>query len=75
MWHVFEKHVIQTNSWCFVIRNQIDTLISNLSFGHNLCCKYSNGLCKFNLDIFILRAFQWYKKAFNPMSLALQIAL
>jgi hypothetical protein len=23
-------------------RNQIDTLTPSLSFGHNLCCKYSN---------------------------------
>ncbi len=26
-----------------MVRNQIDTLTLDPSFGHNLCCKYSNG--------------------------------
>jgi hypothetical protein len=51
------------NGW-----NQIDTLTFGLSFNHNLCCKYSNGSCEPILDIYVLRFFQWYKEAFNPMN-------
>jgi hypothetical protein len=39
-----------------------------LSFGHNLCFKYLNELCKPILDICIPRIFQWYKELLNPMS-------
>ncbi len=51
-----------------MVENQIDTLILNLSFGHNLCFKYSNGTWKLILDIYVPRAFQWYKELFNPMN-------
>jgi hypothetical protein len=37
------------------------------SFDHNLCYIYPNGSCEPILNIFVLRAFQWYKKLFNPM--------
>jgi hypothetical protein len=43
-------------------------LTFDLSFGHNLCFKYSNGSCESILDIYVLRYFQWYKKLFNSMS-------
>jgi hypothetical protein len=46
----------------------LDILTPNLSFGHNLWCKYSNGSYKPILDIYVLRTFQWYKEALNPMS-------
>jgi hypothetical protein len=42
-------------------------LISNISFGHNLCFKCSNGSCKLISDIYILRDFQWYKECPNPL--------
>jgi hypothetical protein len=45
------------------------------SFSHNLYCKYSNGSCKLNLDIYVSRSFQRYNFFFNPMSFDLQIAL
>ncbi len=48
--------------------SQIDNLIPNPSFGHNLCLKYPNGSCEPILDIHISRAFQWYKELFNPMN-------
>jgi hypothetical protein len=51
-----------------MVKSQIDTLIPNLFFGHNLWFKYSNGSCKPILDIYVLRAFQCYKEVFNPMS-------
>ncbi len=40
-------------------------LIFDLSFGHNFCCKYSNGSCKPILGIYVSRAFQWSKELFN----------
>ncbi len=30
--------------------------------------KYSNGSCELILDIYVPKAFQWYKELFNPMS-------
>jgi hypothetical protein len=37
---------------------------------HTLCFKYSNGTYDPILDIYVPRAFQWYKELFNPMSFA-----
>jgi hypothetical protein len=51
-----------------MVGSQIDTLTPNPSFGHNLCFKYPNGSCEPNLNISILKDFQWYKELFNPMS-------
>jgi hypothetical protein len=36
-------------------------------FGPNLCVKCPNGSWKPILDIYILRAFHWYKECLNPM--------
>ncbi len=41
--------------------------IHDFSFGYNLCFKCPNASCKLILDIYIPRAFQWYKKIHNPM--------
>jgi hypothetical protein len=41
---------------------------SNWQFDHNLCFEYPNGSWKPILDIYILRAFQWYKEIFNLMN-------
>jgi hypothetical protein len=69
MWHTICTLVIQGNSKLLVVGNQFDTLSPNLSFGHNLCCcKCSNESCKPILDIYVLRAFQWYKEIFNTMN-------
>jgi len=62
------KHVIQGDPRLLVVRNQIDILIPDPFFGHNLCCKYLNGLYELILNIYISRAFQWYKELFNTMS-------
>ncbi len=43
MWHDTCTHVIQNDFQLLVVGSQIDTLTLNLSFNHNLCCKYSNG--------------------------------
>jgi len=52
-----------------VVESQIDNLTFGRFFCHNLCFKYSNGSCEPILDIYVVRAFQWYKKFFNPMGL------
>ncbi len=51
MWHVTCMHIIQGDSWLLAVGNQIGTLIPSLSFGHNLCYKYSNGSCEPILEI------------------------
>jgi hypothetical protein len=57
----------QGDSWLLVLRSQIANLTPNFSFGPNLCFRCPNGLCKPILDIYVLKAFQWYKKLFNPL--------
>jgi len=58
----------QGDSWLLVVESQIDNLICDPSFCHNLCFKYSNGSCKPVLDIIVPIAFKWYKEFFcrNP---------
>ncbi len=68
MWHGTDMHVIQCDSIFLMVGSQIDTLIPDLSFGHNVCCKHSNGSCKTILNIYISKAFQCYNEIFNLMS-------
>jgi hypothetical protein len=48
-----------------MVRSQIASLTPDLSFGHNLCCRCSNGSCKLILDIYNSISFQWYKERPN----------
>jgi hypothetical protein len=50
-----------------MVGSQIGNLIPDPSFGYNLCFRYPNESCQPILDIYVPRAFQWYKKLFNPM--------
>jgi hypothetical protein len=68
MWHATRMYVIQGDSQLLMVENQIDTLTPNLSFGHNLCFKYSNGSNEPILDIYASIIFQWYKEIFNVMN-------
>jgi hypothetical protein len=43
-------------------------LIPGLFYDHKLCFKYPNGSCNPILNIYISRAFRWYKELFNLMS-------
>jgi len=61
-------YVNQGDFQLLVVKNQIDTLIFDPFLSHILCFKYSNGPYEPILDIYVLRAFQWYKEVFNPMS-------
>jgi hypothetical protein len=52
----------RVDSWLSVVESQTTSLTSDLSFGHNLCCKCRNGSCEPILDIYVSITFQWYKK-------------
>jgi len=67
MSHVTCTQGNQGDSWLLMVESQIANLIPDPSFGHNLCFKCPNGLCKPILNIYVARAFQWYKKFPNPM--------
>jgi hypothetical protein len=57
---------IQGDSQLLMVGSQFGNLTPGPSFDHNLCF-YSNGSCKPILDIYVPRAFQWYKKLLNLM--------
>jgi len=57
----------RVDSWLLVVGSQIVDLIPVLFFGHNLCFICPNGWCEHILDIYILKAFQWYKERFKPL--------
>jgi hypothetical protein len=65
----------QGDSWLLVVRSQIANLTPIPSFGHNLCFKCPNGSCEPILNIFVPRAFHWYKEFFNTLGFAPAIAL
>jgi hypothetical protein len=51
-----------------MVVSQIDNLTSGPSFGYSLCVKCPNESCKPILDIYVPRAFQWYKELLNPLN-------
>lgn len=55
--------------WVLMVEIQIDSLTLNLtfniSFGHNFYLIAPNGQCMFIFEIYILRAFQWYKELYT----------
>jgi hypothetical protein len=53
MWHVTYPQVNKGDYGLLMVENQINNLIIDPSFGHNLCFKYSNGTCKPILNIYI----------------------
>jgi hypothetical protein len=52
------NQVNRVDSHLFVVRSQTCSLTPGLSFGHNLCFKYSNEQYEPILNIYIPRAFQ-----------------
>ncbi len=75
MSRTFWRQVNRVDSWIFVVGSQIGNLIPGPSFGHNLCFRCPNEQCKPNFDIYVRRAFQWYKERQKPLHLAPKIAL
>jgi hypothetical protein len=57
----------RVDSWFLVVGSQIVKLTFDPSFGHNLCFRCPNGSCDPTLDIYVPRAFQWYKTLSNLM--------
>jgi hypothetical protein len=55
------------DSRLLVVESQIANLTFGPSFSHNLCLKCLYGSCKPILNIYIPRAFQWYRELFNQM--------
>ncbi len=51
-----------------MVGNQIANLTPSPFFGNNLCFKCPNGSCEPILNIYVPRAFQWYKERLNLMS-------
>jgi hypothetical protein len=55
------------NSWTLVVKSQVGNLTLGPSFGDNLCIRCPNGSCEPTLNIYVPRAFYWYKELSNPM--------
>jgi hypothetical protein len=68
MSHTFCSQLNQVDSQRFLVRSQTDSLTPGPSFGHNLCFKCPNEQCEPILDIYVPRAFQWYKERHKPLS-------
>ncbi len=68
MLHTICTHVNWVDSQLLVVGSQIANLTPSSSFGHNLCFKCPNGRCKPILDIYVSRAFHWYKYFFKPLN-------
>jgi hypothetical protein len=56
------------DSQLLVVESQIANLTLDPSFSHNLCFRCPNGQCEPILDIYVPRAFQWYKYFLKPLS-------
>jgi hypothetical protein len=67
MSHVVYSQVNWVDSWLFLVGSQTGNLTPGPSFGHNLCFRCLNERCEPILDIFISRAFQWYKERHKPL--------
>ncbi len=68
MSHAICTHGNQVDSWLLVVGSQIANLTFGSSFGHNLCFRCPNEQCEPILDIYVLRAFHWYKELLKPLS-------
>jgi hypothetical protein len=68
MWHALHSQVNRVDSWLFLVGSQTRSLTPDPSFGHNLCFRYPNEQCELILDIYVLKAFEWYKKCHKPLS-------
>jgi hypothetical protein len=66
--NVIFRQVNRVNSQLFLVGSQTGNLTPGLSFGHNLCFKCPNEQCELILDIYVSRAFQWYKERHKPLS-------
>jgi len=68
MSHVICRQVNRVDSRLFLVGSQTGSLIPDPSFGHNLCFRFSNEQWKLILDIYVPRAFQWYKERHKQLN-------
>jgi hypothetical protein len=68
MSHALYSQINWIDSQLFLVEHQISSLTPDHSFGHNFCFKCPNEQCEPILDIYVPRAFQWYKKRYKPLS-------
>ncbi len=68
MCHITCMQGNQGDSWLLVVGSQIDNLTLDPSFGHNLCFKCPPGSWNPILNIYVPKAFRWYKKLLNIMN-------
>ncbi len=61
-------HLKKVDSRLLVVGSQTGSSTPDPSFGHNLCFRCSNEPSEPILDIYALRAFQWYKEHHEPLS-------
>jgi hypothetical protein len=66
--HVVCRQVNRVDSRIFLVGSQIGNLTPGPSFGHNLCFRCPNEQFEPILDIYVLKAFQWYKENYKPLS-------
>ncbi len=60
-------HREEVDARLLVVGSQTAILTPGPSFAHNLCFKCPNGQWEPSLDIYVLRAFQWYQERNNPL--------
>jgi hypothetical protein len=65
--HVIFTHGNRVDSWLLMVESQTANLTPDFSFGHNLYFRFPDGSCKPILNIYVPRAFQWYKERLNPL--------
>jgi hypothetical protein len=68
MLHAVCRQVNRVDFRLFLVRSQIGSLTPDPSFGHNLCFRCPNKQYEPIFNIYVLRAFQWYKKCHKPLS-------
>jgi hypothetical protein len=68
MWHATYMQGNQVDSRLLLVGSQNANLTPGLPFDQYLCFKCPNGACKPISDIYVPRAFQWYKASLNPIS-------
>jgi len=68
MSHALCTQVNRVDSQLFMVGSQTGNLTPGSSFGHNLCFRCPNEQCKFILNIYVPRAFQWYKERHKLLS-------
>jgi len=67
MWHGPCSLINRVDSRLLVVGSQIGNSTPGPSFGHNLCFRHPNEQCEPILEIYISRAFQWYKECHKTL--------